>query len=61
MQEQIKILDENKKMKIIKKTAADILGDTETERIWNAARERLREILFQYENILPKEQMHTWP
>ncbi len=27
----IKMLDENKKMKIIKKAAADILGENETE------------------------------
>ena len=59
MQEHIKILDESKRMKIIKKTAADILGDTETERIWDTARERLREILSHYDNIPPKEQMHT--
>ena len=59
MQEHIKILDESKRMKIIKKTAADILGDTETERIWDTARERLREILSHYDNIPPKEQMHA--
>ena len=59
MQENIKILDESKRMKIIKKTAADILGDTETERIWDTARERLREILSHYDNIPPKEQMHA--
>ena len=59
MQEHIKILDESKKMKIIKKTVADILGDAETERIWASARERLRDILYRYENIPPKEQMHT--
>ncbi|MDE7254212.1 MAG: L-2-amino-thiazoline-4-carboxylic acid hydrolase [Acetatifactor sp.] len=46
-------------MKIIKKTVADILGDTETEKIWDAARERLKEILSRYENIPPKEQIHT--
>ena len=59
MYDQIKMLDENKKMKIIKKTAADILGESETEIIWDTARERLREILSRYENIPPKEQMHT--
>ena len=59
MQEHIKILDESKRMKIIKKTVADILGDTETEKIWDTARERLRGILSRYENIPPKEQMHT--
>jgi len=53
------VLDESKKMKIIKKTAADVLGDTETEKIWDTAKERLREILSRYENIPLKEQMHT--
>ena len=59
MQGHIKILDESKKMKIIKKTVADILGNTETEIIWDTARDRLREILSRYENISPKEQLHT--
>ncbi|MDE7176759.1 MAG: hypothetical protein K2O59_03005 [Lachnospiraceae bacterium] len=59
MQEHIKMLDKSKKMKIIKKTVAEILGDAETERIWDTARERLREILSHYKNIPPKEQMHT--
>ncbi len=59
MQEHIKMIDESKKMKIIKRTVTDILGDTETEEIWNTARERLREILSRYDNIPPKEQMHT--
>lgn len=59
MQEHIKMLDESKKMRIIKKTVAAILGDTETEKIWDTARERLREILSRYENIPPKEQLHT--
>lgn len=59
MQEHIKMLDESKKMKIIKKTVVDVLGNDETEKIWDTARERLREILSRYENIPPKEQMHT--
>ncbi|MDE6530533.1 MAG: hypothetical protein K2K96_07145 [Lachnospiraceae bacterium] len=37
----IKMLDESKKMNMIKKTAAEILGDAETEIIWYTARERL--------------------
>ncbi len=37
----IKMLDESKKMNLIKKTAAEILGDAETEIIWYTARERL--------------------
>ena len=32
MQGYIEMLDKSKKMEIIKKTAADILGDTETEK-----------------------------
>ena len=59
MQEHIKILDKSKKMNNIKKITADILGDTETEKIWDTARERLREILSRYENIPPKEQTHA--
>ena len=59
MNKHIKILDESKKMKTIKKTVADILGNTETEKIWDTARERLREVLSRYENIPPKEQLHT--
>ncbi|MDE6686641.1 MAG: L-2-amino-thiazoline-4-carboxylic acid hydrolase [Lachnospiraceae bacterium] len=59
MQEHIKMLDESKKMKMIKKTTAEILGDAETEIIWYTARERLKEILSRYENIPPKEQMHA--
>ena len=59
MQDHIKILDENKKMKIFKKTVADILGDTEAEIIWYSAREKLNEILSRYKNIPPKEQLHT--
>ena len=59
MNENIKILDESTKMKTIKKTVADILGNTETEKIWDTARERLREVLSRYENIPPKEQLHT--
>ena len=59
MQDHIKILDESKKMKIIKKTAADIIGDSETEIIWDSAREKLRKILSRYPNIPPKEQVHT--
>ena len=59
MRDHIKILDENKKMKIFKKTVADILGDTEAEIIWDSAREKLSEILSRYKNIPPKEQLHT--
>ena len=59
MQDHIKILDESKKMKIFKKTSADILGDNEAEIIWDFAREKLSEILSRYKNIPPKEQMHT--
>ena len=59
MQDHIKILDESKKMKIFKKTVADILGNNETEIIWDSAREKLSEILSRYKNIPPKEQIHT--
>ncbi len=59
MQEHIKILDKSKKMIIIKKIAVKIIGNTETEKIWDTAREKLREILSRYENIPPKEQMHA--
>ncbi|MCM1060156.1 MAG: L-2-amino-thiazoline-4-carboxylic acid hydrolase [Eubacterium sp.] len=59
MPEYIKILDEGKKMNIIKKISADILGNTETEKIWGAAREKLRDILSRYKDVPPKEQYHT--
>ena len=59
MQDHIKILDESKKMKIFKKTVADILGNNEAEIIWDSAREKLSEILSRYKNIPPKEQVHT--
>lgn len=59
MREYIKILDESKKMKIFKKTVADILGNNEAEIIWDSAREKLCEILSRYKNIPPKEQLHT--
>lgn len=44
------------KMKIFKKTVADILGNNETEIIWYSAREKLSEILSRYKT---KEQLHT--
>lgn len=59
MQDYIEILDNGKKMKIIKETAAAFLESSETEIIWDAARKELREILSRYKNIPPKEQRHT--
>ncbi|MCM1167055.1 MAG: L-2-amino-thiazoline-4-carboxylic acid hydrolase [Lachnospiraceae bacterium] len=59
MSDRIEILDGGKKMILIKKTAAEILGETETERVWETARENLRELLARYRNIPPKERRHT--
>ncbi|MCM1299329.1 MAG: L-2-amino-thiazoline-4-carboxylic acid hydrolase [Firmicutes bacterium] len=59
MDDNIKILDSGKKMKLIKITAAKILGEAETEAVWKSARKYLRQILSHYKNISPKEQYHT--
>lgn len=59
MREYIKMLDKNKKMNIIKKAAADILGGDETEIVWDNAREKLKDILSRYKNIPLKEKLHT--
>ncbi|MCM1523876.1 MAG: L-2-amino-thiazoline-4-carboxylic acid hydrolase [Ruminococcus sp.] len=59
MQDKIEILDGGKKMNIIKHAASEILGNGETEKVWNRAREILSDILSRYKNIPPKEQFHT--
>ncbi|MCM1334777.1 MAG: L-2-amino-thiazoline-4-carboxylic acid hydrolase [Bacteroides sp.] len=59
MSDRIEILDGGEKMKLIKKTAAELLGEAETEVIWEIARKNLRDILTRYPNIPPKEKRHT--
>lgn len=53
------ILDEGKKINVIKEVAVNTIGMEETENVWKEARSILEDILNRYPTIQPKEQRHT--
>lgn len=59
MSEQMDLLDQNKKLAIIKEVSEDYLGGPETKLVWADAGVKLKEILSRYEKIPEKEKHHT--